>query len=151
MNDELLNQLDRRLRITQLAFAIAIVALAVATGVALTNRQQVAPPSRLQIGGVTLDNHGLVAVAGDPKVAPNVVVRVQPDAAFVAVGAGGVGITQGVDRDSELATIAVTGRVDSTLEINTANGAWTVVRSYRDPHGNVAKTERVKIVAEMAP
>src|SRR5438445_5973291 len=90
--DELLKQLERRLRITQLAFATAIVALAIATGIALTNSKQAAPPTRLQVGGVTLDNRGLIAVAGNPKEAPNVVVQANPSSAFVAVGAGGVGI-----------------------------------------------------------
>jgi len=152
MTDKNLQTIEQKLRITQLAFAIIVVLLAGALAYLVTTKQQPEPPTRrLRIGGVTMDEKGVTAVGGDPHAAPNFVLRASPSSAFLAIGAGEVEITQGVDRDSPIVTIAVNGRVKSTLEVNTDNGGWTVVRSYNGPDGRTAKTERVQLVQPMSP
>lgn len=146
-------------RIQRLERALVLlgVAFAASTGVAVlalvrAKHELPPPPSEISIDGLTMSKWGLDVkneVIG--KKQSEAKLEATNEASYLALGVGQIGVTFELNKRSNNLRFAVLGNVESTIEVNTDTGAWTLVRTLHDAKYNVIKEDRSPLVGPLQP
>jgi hypothetical protein len=140
-----------------LSCAVSVLALVVAVW-ALERTSDLAArpaPSEIAMEGMTLSKWGMEVENhfATSKGSANAGVKVQAtdSSAYLVLGARRLGVTIEIPANSNTVKLETFGNADSTLEIDTDTGAWTLARKLYDAKANIIKEDRVQVVAPIAP
>jgi len=148
---ERIQRLERALAMLGVGFAAA-TAIAVLAFVRAKHEAPIPPPEEISIDGLTVSKWGLdVKNQVRDKTQSEAKLEATKEASYLALGVGKIGVTIELNKRSNNLRFAVLGNVESTIEVNTDTGAWTLVRTLHDAKYNVTKEDRLSLVGPLQP
>ena len=146
-----IRRLERAVALLGAGFAIAST-VAVLALVRARSEESPKPSSEISIDGLTVSKWGLdVKNEVSAKTQSEAKLEATSDASYLALGVGKFGLTIEANKRSNNLRFAVLGNVESTIEVNTDTGAWTLVRTLHDAKYNVTKEDRLPLVGALQP
>ncbi|MEO8844347.1 MAG: hypothetical protein ABI704_22375 [Kofleriaceae bacterium] len=146
--EERVSRLERLVKVlaSLLVVAVALAVFVIVREVRASDPAPAKTPTEFRSGGVLVDENGFDARAktADGRTAQTL-ARVSGRNAGFAVGMGKIGISFGAQDEGTTVKIETQGAVESSLEVDTATGTWSIVQRRFDRHRNVLKEQRTSL------